>query len=497
MGLRPCYTSTTRGEHHTMGQPSGIFGVALIAFALGGAAAFLRLGPRRGALATLLVGTLFLPVFGPAAGVPLLRTKSMFIAGVALALSAALDARRWSRLRLQAIDLPVLLYCAAPFAAAVANGLGAYDGASATFAAALEVGGPYLLGRLYLGDREGLADFAGALVAAGLVYVPLCLWEIRMSPQLHLQLYGFSPTALFNQNVRFGGYRPIVFMNHGLMVALFMASATVVAYWLWRTGARRALAGLPMGAAAAVLALTTVLCKSTGAVALLLVGVAALEGTRRLRTPALILLLAALPPAYCTARLAGWDGAALVAASTEVAGAERAQSVEFRFRNEAALGARALERPWLGWGRWGRSRVRDDSGRDTSITDSRWIGTLGENGLVGLAALGLVLGLPALALLRAAPARRWADEGVAPAAALAVVGLMGLLDDLLNTMTTPLAFAIAGALAALWGATATAAATPTPEARPTPAAGGAGWRLAGSTAPAARVRQVRGWRDGR
>jgi len=432
-----------------MGQPNDIFVVALAAFCVAAAACFVGLGPRRGMLAALLGGTMFVPVFGPAAGVPFLRTKAMFVAGVVLALSLALDGRRWRRLRPVAFDLPAVLLCVAPYLAAGANDLGPYEGGSGVLFASMVFGAPYLLGRLYLGDRDGLADLAGGLVLAGLVYLPLCLWEIRMSPQLHRLAYGFSPTTVFAQNVRFGGFRPSVFMNHGLMVALFMASATLVAYWLWRSGARRALVGLPMGAIAAALGVTTVLCKSTGAVALLLAGVAVLEGTRLFRTSLLVLLLLAVPPVYCAARIGGWGATELVLASAGAAGGDRAQSVQFRLRNEQELVAKAMERPWLGWGRWGRSRIFDESGRDVSIVDSLWIITLGESGLLGLISLWLVLAVPTLLLLRVAPARHWGERGVGAAAALALVGVIGLVDDLLNTMATPAVLVIAGALVSL------------------------------------------------
>ncbi|MBI5071119.1 MAG: hypothetical protein HZB56_23115 [Deltaproteobacteria bacterium] len=453
-----------------MGQANGFFGVALIAFCAAAAGCFLALGPRRGMVVALLGGTLFVPVFEASAGVPLLRTKAMFVAGVVLILSLVLDARRWIRFRPSLLDLPVLVLCAAPYLAATANDLGAYEAWSAVFAATLVFGGPYLLGRVYLGHRRGLAELAVALVGAGLVYVPLCLWEIRMSPQLHRLAYGYSPTAMFAQNMRFGGFRPVVFMNHGLMVALFMASATLVAYWLWRTAARRKVAGIPLGAAWAVLGVTTLLCKSTGAAALLLVGIAVLEGTRLLRLPVLVLLLAAVPPVYCAARLAGWAGDGLVAAAANSVAAERAQSVGYRFVHETALVEKAMERPWLGWGRWGRSRIHDPSGRDVSVTDSMWIIALGETGLVGLLSLGLVLGLPVLLLLRAAPARHWAEPRVASAAALAAVALIGMVDDLLNTMATPAVLVIAGALISLWVAARAARAVPARRARPGPAA---------------------------
>ena len=80
-------------------------------------------------------------------------------------------------------------------------------------------GAPYLLGRLYFSEPAALRDLALATVSAALAYVPFCLWEIRMSPQLHAIVYGLQPFG-FGQAIRFGGYRPSVFMTHGLMLGM-------------------------------------------------------------------------------------------------------------------------------------------------------------------------------------------------------------------------------------------------------------------------------------
>src|SRR5204863_66271 len=69
----------------------------------------------------------------------------------------------------------------------------------------------------------------------GLIYSVLILWEVRMSPQLHATVYGASPRqADFAQAIRWGGYRPIVFMPHGLAVALFICNTVMAAFILAR-----------------------------------------------------------------------------------------------------------------------------------------------------------------------------------------------------------------------------------------------------------------------
>jgi O-antigen ligase len=304
---------------------------------------------------------------------------------------------------------------------------------------------PYWLGRLYLGHPKALREFSGALTMAALVYAPLCLWEVRMSPNLHRFVYGFHPMD-FLQAVRFGGFRPNVFLSHGLMLGMIMASATLVAYWEWRTRARVALLGLPFGWVVVALAVTTLLTKATGSILLLAAGIAVLEGTRWLRTPWLVVGLLLVPPAYSAARIAGWTGHDLVSLSRTLIAPERAESLLFRLDQEDALIERAMQNPVLGWGGWGRSRIFDEDGRDISVTDGMWIITLGVSGLVGLVALGLMLALPVLALLRRFPARLWGDPRIAPLVAMAVMVLLWAADNLLNAMVTPLAPAMAGAV---------------------------------------------------
>ena len=211
--------------------------LALAAFVPLTFVAFSALGARRGALTALLAGWLLLPWYDNVLHVPILSGKRLFVPAVVFGVSLLVDGRRWRRLRPGWLDLPVLLWCASQAAASLTNGLGAYDAYQATQEAFLVWGVPYLLGRAYLGDPAGVRDYAVGLVVAALAYTPLALWEIRMSPQLHRAVYGFSTIVNFGQAMRFGGYRPNVFLSHGLMLGLFMATSTLVAWWLWRTGA--------------------------------------------------------------------------------------------------------------------------------------------------------------------------------------------------------------------------------------------------------------------
>ncbi|NJL30322.1 MAG: hypothetical protein HC898_01090 [Phycisphaerales bacterium] len=185
-----------------------------------------------------------------------------------------------------------------------------------------------------------------------------------MSPQLHNMLYGFHQHN-FLQQMRDGGFRPMVFMQHGLMVALWMAAATLAGLVLWRCGIMKQWAGLPMVVWVVLLGLTTVLCKSKNALALLmlagLVGLIVIYVRSMARWVLLAMLL--IPVGYITARMTGLLSSDIV---LELAGglfpAERVQSLGARLQQEDLFTIKAMQRPWFGWGGWNRMFPTDDLG---------------------------------------------------------------------------------------------------------------------------------------
>lgn len=433
-----------------MGQPNFLVPVVLVAFLAAVAASFLLLEPRRAVLTTLLGGWLFVPHFSDRYALLIVHTKEAFVPTAVLLGSLVLDQRRWRGFRPALLDLPVAVLCLEPFVTAFQNDLGVREAVAAMLDTTMAWGAPYLLGRTYFGHPRALRHLAIALAVAALVYAPFCLFEIKMSPQLQPELYGFR-SENYTTMFRFGGFRPSVFMQSGLAVAMFMALGTLSALWLWRTKAVSRLGGLAAPFACGALLVTTILCRSTGAIALLAVGAAVLEATRHLRTRILLLVLAAVPPVYCASRLAGWDAGQLVQLSARIVNPERAASVQFRIDNERLLIRRALMRPWLGWGRFGRSLqvATEEGSRRWAIVDSMWIIVFGVAGLVGLIALGALLLVPPLVFLRTFPPWYWPDPRLAPAAAMAMALLVWAIDDLLNAMMTPVFPAVAGALVAL------------------------------------------------
>jgi len=435
---------------------------------------FSRLPARRAVIASFVGAWLFLPnaFYKFVAGIPAYDKMSATCLGVLLG-AAFFDSARFARFRFQAVDIPMLAWCVCPFFSSVANDLGAYDGLAATFRATVSWGLPWYIGRIYLDSTEALHDLAMGFFLGGLAYVPFCLYETRMSPQLHRMFYGFYAHSDFAQTLRMGGYRPMVFMEHGLMLGLWMAGASLAGIWLHLNGLLKQALGKWALPSLLTLLVTTVLVKSMGAFGLMLMGTGALLAAKKFKTSFLALLLVVVPIFYIFTRSTGtWDGSDVVDALTAMQ-PDRASSLQFRLDNENILLAKARQQLVFGWGGWGRARVYDDSGEDVSVTDGLWIIVLGNQGLFGLFALTLLLLLPAILLLKRVPPGQWGDPDIAPEAALAVLVNLYMIDCLLNAMVNPMYALVAGGLCSHLTDTRTGAETPGEEvpglAAPSPA----------------------------
>jgi len=415
---------------------------------------FALMRPRRAVIAGFLGGWLFLPEMGYTwSGIPDYDKASATALAVVLGLVVFDKGRAFVQFRPHWIDAPMVIWCLIPFASSISNGLGVYDGISSSLEQMIAWGLPYLIGRAVFTQLEDLHELAMGLVLGGLVYVPFCLWEIRMSPHLHEQIYGFMQHS-FAQTKRMGGWRPMVFMGHGLMVSAFMSITAVAATWLWYSGTWRRLFGIPTGVLALLLLVTAVLCKSAAAIGLLTVGLVALFTAYHGRTAIPILLLVLAPPTYLTLRIADiYDGQSLVPLARQVVGSSRAASLQFRLEEEAVLLAHAMERPLLGWGGWNRHRQVEGEGLSSEeqmrVTDSLWIITLGQRGIIGVGALvGVLLLVPCL-VFWLLPIRQMGRASGAPLVALSLVGVLFMLDSLLNAMVNPVYLLVLGGPASL------------------------------------------------
>ncbi len=425
---------------------SPLIHIAFAAWLVATFLAFASRPPAVAAVASFVVGWLFLPN----AGYELtgLHNKTEIVSLGVLSASLLLAPGPWRRLRPRLLDLVMLVAVLAPMVAARSNDLTWYNAGSSTLRQFLKWGVPYLVGRAYLSDLAGLRAIAVGVFLGGVAYIPFCLYEIRMSPQLHRILYGFHQHE-FIQTVRWGGFRPMVFMQHGLAVGMWMTAACLAGVWLWRSGVMRSVWGIRTHWLLAPLLVTTLLVKSVGALVLLAVGLAALLAGRGFRTALPIALLTLVTPAYIAARASGaWSGQEIADTAARL-DPERAESVRTRLSNESDLVERAFQRPLFGWGGYGRAEVRDDQGQSTSIRDGLWVILLGETGLVGLVSITAMMLVPVLLVTARFRRRLLLDPALASVAALAVLVGITMVDSLFNAFTSPLVIAASGGLLGL------------------------------------------------
>jgi hypothetical protein len=304
---------------------------------------------------------------------------------------------------------------------------------------------PYLGGRLVVTSIRDARTLVRTFVWLGLAYSLLMLFEMRFSPNLHRWIYGYHAYRDFSQTVRWGGFRPTVFLAHGLAVGLFALATALLAVTEGRIREWR----LPTRWSALYLVAILILCRSTGAIVLGLVTLPVVATGNPRRQLRVALLVGAVCVAYPGVKLAGlFPDQAIVEFTRDHLSAERAQSLQVRFDNDKLLIDNARNRLWFGWGSWGRNRVYDDTGMDVAITDGYWIIELGAGGLVQLAcSFGLLL-YPVMHAARVL--RRVREPGDRfLLAGLAVVLVCYVFDLLPNGMYNPLPMFLAGALARL------------------------------------------------
>lgn len=251
---------------------------------------------------------------------------------------------------------------------------------------------PFVLGRTLFRTREDAYTILRAFQFAAVVYVPFIFTEILLSPQLHNWVYGFAQHD-FIQTMRAGGYRPMVFMGHGLGLSLFLAASVLAGITL--TLAQKAtILRLRGRHLSIVLLLVLVGCKSLGALAIALLFTAVLHLLAPKGQLRVLIFFAAFIVLYPVSRATEiFPHKEITQFIKDTVGPDRAQSVEFRFINEAALSEHAAKKPTFGWGRFRRSMLfmlwKDEP---VSVADGFWIGIYGSRGAVGvLSAFGLLL----------------------------------------------------------------------------------------------------------
>jgi hypothetical protein len=165
---------------------------------------FLILPPRRAVIVAFIAAWLFLPVPVPESlmirGLPELDKMTVTCLAVFLG-TAIFDKSRLLSFRFKRFDIPMIIWCLVPLFSSLTNNDATiydhpaipnplYDGLSTVLKQSVTWGFPYLVGRIYLTTLPALRELAIGIFIGGLIYIPLCLFEMKMSPQLHNMVYG-------------------------------------------------------------------------------------------------------------------------------------------------------------------------------------------------------------------------------------------------------------------------------------------------------------------
>ena len=416
--------------------------LVLIAFAPAASILFRVLSLQWAVSITVVGGFLFLPILEiPITGLPD-YTKSIAISA-AITLGFLIRGKELPRIgKIRWYDAVFAGWVTALPISYILNGYPLYNAFAALFAKVMMWAVPYWAGRLCFQSSASARILLQCIVIGALTYVPLAAWEIRMSPQLHTTIYGQFQHS-FAQMIRGDGFRPIVFTEHALVLAMWFGVALTAATSLRKLG--RTAPRWSQGAwwMLPLFILMIPMCKSLGPMVLGFVATASIQ-FRPCRHALVICTLAAI--AYIVARIF-FDEVTYQAISywLDYLPAERAQSFQFRMDNERLLLARAWDQPWIGWVAEGYRAVkieglRPDEATVQVVTDSLWIIVFGTTGFMGIFTLYPVL--------IASATRGYWDASVrqlTESKALSAIVAMLMLDTVSNGWYSPVATLATGA----------------------------------------------------
>ena len=324
-------------------------------------------------------------------------------------------------------------------------GLGISDIINITFFNVTEIYVPFILAYSLCRSEQSIKDLLILFLGFVLFYSLFIVWEIRMSPQLHAQIYGFFPHS-FAQMMREGGFRSVAFLGHGLLTSILLGMAIAGAFGIRRYGLKKLWKFKPLTIGIYLLAVL-VLNKSLASLLFTLCFVSLIlffPGRLQVRIMVLIGIIIMIFPAIRSEYVPLDE----IVAKFEEYSPERAQSLEFRVQNEDKLIEKAFLRSLFGWGTYGRNMLYDpiDGNRDAT-TDSYWIILFGQFGLVGYFVIFGLIVFPVYRLNKSY--RLFSRDGGNDYSLMVIVAailMVNFVDQLLNDSVNQLTFLFAGAL---------------------------------------------------
>ncbi len=297
----------------------------------------------------------------------------------------------------------------------------------------------FFVGRRFLPSDDGHRAILLVMAVGGLLYSLPTLAEVRLSPQLHNIVYGYFQSSWI-QHLRTDGFRPIVFMDHGLVLSLVLClcALSIMAYVRAIDGDKRILYVL----ASLYMLVVVILSKSLG-MALVAGSLIPILMFASVRVQMLCAaLIACIVLTYPVSRAVGISPLQPIVMLVEPVAPNRASSLNYRLDAETVAVDRAAEKPIFGWGGFGRSEARSELGWLLFARDGHWMIVLGQSGIAGFLGVYGLLCIPIalLALRQRRYGLTFATSG------LCIVMAANLVDLIPNAGLTPMTWLIAGAL---------------------------------------------------
>lgn len=213
-------------------------------------------------------------IIGSALPSDLLITKAWLAPAITIVGSLIFDRSRWFQFRHHWTDLAILAFCFWPTAQSAIVKTSDPSGLLSSLYLVGVWGLPWLLGRLYFGDRNDARAFTGVLALATLTMLPLMIIEGVSTFRIHTFLFGANP-FVFDGVERYIGFRPQLLFENGNQYGIWCAGATVAAFWRSREAASDQQSF--WNAVLFGLLAVTILAQSMGAILLMFVGIALLS----------------------------------------------------------------------------------------------------------------------------------------------------------------------------------------------------------------------------
>ncbi|MBI1373945.1 MAG: hypothetical protein GC159_14575 [Phycisphaera sp.] len=421
---------------------TGVIYTALVGWVILTAMLFRFVDKKRAVMVGVLGGFLVLPTVTMLPWQLIAVDRGVAI-GMGLWLGIVLFDRRVLRgARPRWVDAPMMLMPAAVIVSWLSNGVSGDDAKHAMWLAWIDAWSWLAVwgaGRLYFSSAADLRRLLVAVVIAGLLYVPVCVFEMIVGPGHFVAqlVYGLTPNA--EQAARLGGWRPTGMLRDGLELCAFMAIATVASFACWRVGKAARLWNLPAWLPMAILLITTLACRGVYGYALLLIGLAALFVMHLTSDRVVLVVLLCGAALYIVLRLAGLGADTMLDVAEHVQ-PSRIRSLAFRLDAERTYVDQVREHnPALGFG----GATPDQH----PFADGWWVQRLRDTGLVGVAVWFIAIaavpvGVTAARLLRPADY----PTPAITAAGLALLITLLILDGLHNATLLHAAALAGGAL---------------------------------------------------